>query len=114
MLVIRQSTRDTSLAGVSIPRGQLVCAYVASANHDERRYNNPEAFDIRRTPIPHVAFGSGPHTCLGMHLSRLETRIVLDAILERLPCLRLDPEGPFPRIRGNLAFRSPDAIPVCF
>jgi cytochrome P450 len=114
LLVVRQSTRDTSLAGVEIPRGQVVCAYVASANHDERRYDNPEAFDIRRTPTPHVAFGSGPHTCLGMHLSRLETRIALDAIVDRLPSLRLDPDRPHPRIRGNLAFRSPDAIPVCF
>jgi cytochrome P450 len=114
LLVVRQTTRDTSLAGVEIPRGQVVCAYVASANHDERRYDNPEAFDIHRTPTPHVAFGSGPHTCLGMHLSRLETRIALDAILERLPRLRLDQDKPYPRIQGNLAFRSPAAIPVCF
>jgi cytochrome P450 len=113
LLVVRQSTRDTSLAGVEIPRGQVVCVYVASANHDERRYDNPEAFDIRRKPTPHVAFGSGPHACLGMHLTRLETRIALDAILERLPCLRLDPDRPHPRIRGNV-FRSPDVIPVCF
>jgi cytochrome P450 len=114
LLVVRQSTRDTSLGGVVIPRGQVVCAYVASANHDERRYENPEAFDIYRTAVPHIAFGSGPHICLGMHLSRLETRIAVDTILERLPNLRLDSERPPPRIRGDLAFRSPDAIPICF
>ena len=112
LLVVRESTRDTSLAGVEIAKGQVVCAYVASANHDEKRYDNPDAFDIHRTPTPHVAFGSGPHTCLGMHLSRLETRIALDVILERTPGLRLDPERPRPRIQGSLAFRSPDAISV--
>ena len=80
MLVVRQCTRDTSMYGVVIPKGHVVCAYVASANHDERRFANPEAFDIYRTAMPHVAFGSGPHVCLGMHLSRLETRIALDAI----------------------------------
>jgi cytochrome P450 len=114
LLVVRQSTRDKSMYGVVIPKGHVVCAYVASANHDERRFANPEAFDIYRTAMPHVAFGSGPHVCLGMHLSRLETRIALDAILERLPDLHLDPEKPYPRIRGDLAFRSPDAIPICF
>jgi cytochrome P450 len=114
LLVVRQCTRDTSLSGVEISKGQVVCVYVASANHDERRHKSPDAFDIGRDPTPHLAFGSGPHICLGMHLSRLETRIALDAILDRLPSIRLDPAAPQPRICGNLAFRSPDALHVRF
>ena len=114
LMVVRQSTSDAFLAGVEIPVGQFVCVYVSSANHDEKRYDNPETFDIHRKPAAHVAFGTGPHVCLGMHLTRLETRVALDALLDRLPRLRLDPDRPLPRIRTNTVFRSPDAIPVRF
>jgi cytochrome P450 len=114
LFVIRLATRDTELAGVRIPAGQVVCAYVASANHDESRFAHPEAFDLARPPAPHVAFGAGPHVCLGMHLARLESRIALDALLERLPGLRADPDRPPPRVSGALVFRSPEAISVRF
>jgi cytochrome P450 len=110
LLLVRECTRKTLLAGVEISEGTVVAPYVASANHDERRYDRPEAFDIHRPSIPHATFGSGPHACLGMHLTRLETRIALDVLLERLPRLRVDRERPLPRVIGNLAFRSPDAI----
>ena len=73
LMVLRQSSRDTSLAGVEIQSGQFVCVYVSSANRDEKRYVNPDVFDIHRTPTAHVAFGTGPHVCLGMHLTRLDT-----------------------------------------
>jgi cytochrome P450 len=61
----------------------------------------------------HMAFGTGQHQCLGMHLARLELRVGLEAILDRLPNLRLDPEQPSPLIQG-LAFRGPVALPVLF
>ena len=112
LMVIRQCTEDTQVAGVAIPQGSEVNVFVASANHDERRYFNPEAFDIHRSPTPHVTFGSGPHTCLGMHLTRLESRVALDALLERLPRLRLDPNASRPRVVGSI-FRSPEALPIC-
>lgn len=111
LLVIRQSTADTQIAGVEIPRFSTVNVFVASANHDESRYTDPQSFDIHRFPTPHVTFGSGPHVCLGMHLTRLESRVALDALLERLPRLRLDPQAPTPRIVGSI-FRSPEALPV--
>ena len=61
----------------------------------------------------HLAFGTGQHQCLGMHLARMELRVGLSCILDRLPNLRLDPDQPAPLIQG-LAFRGPDAIPVLF
>jgi cytochrome P450 len=84
-----------------------------SANHDEDRYEAPEEWRIDRPPQNHVAFGTGQHQCLGMHLARLELRVGLDEILTRLPNLRLDPDAPPPVIQG-FAFRGPDAIPVVF
>jgi cytochrome P450 len=113
VLLVRECVRDTQLAGIDIPAGCGLNVFLGSANRDERRYTDPDRFDIHRTPAPHVSFGSGPHMCLGMHLARMETRVALDAVLERLPELRLDPEAPHPTVVGT-AFRSPDSLPVCF
>src|SRR5579862_5955129 len=90
LMVARQTTRDTDLAGVRIPADQHVFIFVASANHDERRYRDPEAFEISRAPAPHIAFGSGPHICLGMHLTRVESHTALERILDRVPNISLD------------------------
>jgi cytochrome P450 len=114
LLLVRQTRRDTELAGVEIPANQFVCAYVSSANHDEKRYEHPEAFDYYRSSTGHVAFGTGVHACLGMHLTRLETRAALDALLTRLSGLQLDRDEPIPRIRTNAVFRSPDFVSVRF
>jgi cytochrome P450 len=111
LMVARQTTRDTDLAGVHIPADQHVFIFIASANHDERRYVEPEVFDIRRPSTPHIAFGSGPHICLGMHLTRLESHAALERILDRIPDIRLDTDEPAPRIRGTV-LRSPDAVHV--
>jgi cytochrome P450 len=113
LMVPRQCVRDAQLNGTDIPAGAGLNVFIGSANRDEQRYPEPERFDIHRTPAPHMSFGSGPHMCLGMHLARMETRVALDAMLERLHDLRLDPEAPRPRIVGSL-IRSPDTIPVCF
>lgn len=111
--VVRVATRDTELRGCPIPAGAAISVFNASANHDENRFSNPEAFDVDRPPQNHVAFGTGQHQCLGMHLARLEMRIGLTAILDRLPNLRLDPDLPAPSIQG-FAFRGPDALNVLF
>ena len=84
-----------------------------SANHDESRFDAPEVFDVDRPAQNHVAFGTGQHQCLGTHLARLELRVGLDAIIDRLPNLRLDPDWPSPIIQG-FAFRGPDALNVLF
>jgi cytochrome P450 len=113
VLIARQCVRDTDIGGLAVPAGTAVNVFIASANRDERRYRDPERFDIHRSPTPHVSFGSGPHTCLGIHLARMELKVALDALLERLPGLRLDPAAPRPQIIGSI-FRSPDALPVLF
>jgi cytochrome P450 len=109
----RVATRDTELAGVPIPKGSQVYACVAAANHDPSRWPDPHRFDITREHRVHASFGLGPHLCIGMHLARVELRTAMNAILDRLPGLRLDPDAPEPWITG-LVFRMPTAVPVVF
>jgi cytochrome P450 len=111
LMVARQTTRDTDLAGIHIPADQHVFIFVAAANHDERRFPDPDAFNISRAATAHIAFGTGPHICLGMHLTRVESHAALERILDRTPNIRLDPDEPEPRIRGTV-LRSPDAVNV--
>jgi len=113
LIITRVATRDTELAGVPIPAGSAVMPMLGAANRDENRYPDPDRFDIFRAPQPHISFGLGVHVCLGMHLARLEMRVALELLLERLPNLRLDPEGDDPHIRGQV-FRSPTTLPVLF
>jgi cytochrome P450 len=113
VMIPRQCVRNTRVGGVDIPAGAVVNIFLGSANRDEGQYEEPDRFDVHRTPAPHLSFGSGPHMCLGMHLARMETRVALDATLERLHDLRLDRDAPRPRVVGT-AFRSPDALPVRF
>jgi cytochrome P450 len=111
LFVRRRCVRHTEIGGVGIPAGSAVTLMLAAANRDERRWDRPECFDLRRRPLPHLAFGAGPHFCLGMHLARLETQLALEALLDRFAGLRLDPAGDDPHIRGQV-FRSPTALPV--
>jgi cytochrome P450 len=113
LLINRTATSDVEIGGVTVPAGSDVATCLGSANHDETRWENPDAFDIFRAPQQHLAFAFGPHMCLGMHLARLETRVVVNAVMDRLPGLRLDPNGDDPHIRG-LVFRSPTSLPVLF
>jgi cytochrome P450 len=109
--IMRTATRDTEVTGVPVPAGSVVAVSIGSANHDERCWDDAEAFDIFRGPKQHLAFAWGPHMCLGLHLARMETRVVLTQLLDRLPNLRLDPEQPAPQITG-MVFRAPPAIHV--
>ena len=86
----RQTTRDPMLAGVDLPQGALIGAVLASANRDPRRFTDPERFDIHRKEGAHLAFATGNHVCLGAWLGRYQTRATLEAVLDRLPGLRLD------------------------
>jgi len=112
-MVNRETTVPVDLAGTSLPAGVSVVCATGSANRDERRYVDGARWDIDRESPPHLAFGTGRHQCLGMHLARLELRIGLDALLERLPGLRLDPDAEPVEVEG-MAFRSPPRLPVLF
>lgn len=101
----RQTARTVNLAQTTLPPGAMVAAVIASANRDERRWTDPDRFDISRREGSHLAFGAGSHFCLGAALARWEGVIAIQALLERLPGLRLDPERP-PLVRG-WEFRGP-------
>jgi cytochrome P450 len=106
----RQTTRDAELAGVKLERGALVAAVLASANHDERNWTDPERYDIDRKEGSHLAFATGPHLCIGARLARYQTRVAWRVLLARLPGLRLDPDRPI-EISG-WEFRSPHHLHV--
>jgi cytochrome P450 len=106
----RQTTRDAELGGVKLEKGALVAAVLASANHDERNWSEPERYDLRRREGSHLAFATGPHLCIGARLARYETRAAWRILLDRLPGLRLDPERPI-EISG-WEFRSPHHLHV--
>jgi cytochrome P450 len=108
---LRLATRDVELEGVRVAAGDKVYVCWGAANRDETRWPDAERFDIAREPKPHLTFGFGPHRCLGMHLARMEMRVALDEVLERLPGVRLDPAAGDVHITGE-GFRSPAALPV--
>jgi hypothetical protein len=108
-VVDRYATVDVELAGTQIRRGDMVTVSLAGAGRDPEIFESPDKFDVRRANARrHLAFASGPHICLGMHLTRLETLIALEAVL-RLPGLQLAADSPPP---SGLVFRKPSALRV--
>ena len=112
-LLTRQATSAVALDGVEISAGAKIDVVQGSANRDPARFQDPDMFNIFRKPIRNFAFAYGPHVCLGMHLARLELIRALNALLDRLPNLRLDYDMPPPRVLG-LNSRTPIAIHVRF
>jgi hypothetical protein len=108
-VVDRYATRDVALGDARIAAGDLVRISITAANRDPAAFPDPDRFDPARPDARrHLAFASGPHVCIGMHLARLEADRALRAVLA-LPGLRLDPDRPAPQMRG-LVFRKPDAV----
>jgi cytochrome P450 len=103
----RQVTERTELAGVALEPGTAIAAVLASANQDERHWQDPERFDIHRRGA-HAAFGLGAHHCAGAPLARHEVRLPLELLLERLPGLRLDPDREVEL--SGWEFRAPTAL----
>ena len=97
LTVDRSATEDVELGGVHIPASSFVAVSLGAANRDPERYPEPDAFDVGREDKQHISFGDGAHKCLGMHLAQLEMRVLLNAVLDRLPGLRLDPDADDPR-----------------
>jgi cytochrome P450 len=100
------------LEGKHIRAGQLVMAFVGAANRDPDRFDKPDRLNISPRPGGHhLAFGHGIHFCVGAALTRLETPIAWNALLDRFPNIRLAP-GPRIRRKPNITFRGLEALPL--
>lgn len=108
---VRQAAQDLELAGMAIPKGAMVQCIVTSANRDEEVFDNPDAFDIDRKVKPSFGFGFGPHMCIGQFIAKTELLVAVNALLDLLPNLRLDPDQPAPVITGA-QLRGPKSVPV--
>jgi cytochrome P450 len=105
-VVDRYATSDAELSGARIRAGDPVTVSIAGANRDPAIFPDPDRFDVRRpNATKHLAFAHGPHFCLGAHLARLEARIAVATLLDRLPQLRLDDR--YPATPRGLVFRKP-------
>jgi cytochrome P450 family 142 subfamily A polypeptide 1 len=107
----RTATRDVELHGQTIHAGEKLLLLYHSANRDERVFDEPQTFDIERSPNDHVAFGFGTHFCLGASLARLEVNVMIDRLLSRLPDLELVGETPLRPANFISGF---EAMPVRF
>jgi cytochrome P450 PksS len=107
----RVAREDLEFSGHRVRRGELVVAVLGSANHDEAEFDEPDRLLIGREPNRHMAFGQGPHFCLGAFLARMEAQIALTTLLRRLPDIRLA-EDARPRWRRGLILRGLESLPV--
>jgi cytochrome P450 len=110
----RYASADVTVAGTTIPRGEVVLAVVGSANRDTRYFENPDTLDITRSNNRHLSFGQGIHYCLGAPLARLEGQIAIPALLQRLPNIHLAVKPEELRWRGGMTLRGLEALPVAF
>lgn len=109
---VRVATSDVQLGGVTIPKDAKIFAVLGSANHDESVFESPATFDLgRANGTEHVAFGRGAHFCLGAPLARLQGRIALNVLTQRLPGLRLADDQPVKYWQVTM-FRGPIALEV--
>ena len=109
----RMVMRDVEVGGLAVPEGSIIYYSQIAANRDPSIFPEPDKFDIHRPRERNMAFGYGPHVCLGQHLARIEMSHALNAILDRLGNLRFDPDKPVARILG-IGFRTPRDIHLLF
>ena len=107
--LVRTATVDTQIGGQPIRAGESAALFFNSANRDRAVFTSPDKFQIDRHPNPHLAFGSGPHFCLGVHLARLELMTIFRALLPTLPHVRL--AGP-PRRARSAVISGISSLPV--
>jgi cytochrome P450 len=98
----RWTTRDLELHGTTIPADSRVILLTGAAGHDERRYHEPELFDMHREVDRHLSFGFGAHLCLGAALARLETRVAFEELLARVPDYGIDETSAVRQYSGNV------------
>jgi cytochrome P450 PksS len=114
MATERFAREDITVAGVTIPRGEMVFVVLASANRDERQFPQADTLDITREPNKHLAFGLGTHFCLGAVLARLEATVALNTLLGRTSKLRLAVAPSALPWRRGLLLRGLESLPVVF
>ncbi|MBE1525118.1 cytochrome P450 [Nesterenkonia lutea] len=107
----RETTRDTVLEGVQLPRGARLGVVIGAANRDPDVFEDPEAFNIHRVKKPHLSFGGGAHFCAGTWVARAQVaQVALPSVFKRLPGLRLDPADP--AVDAGWVFRGMTKMPV--
>jgi len=110
---VRHASTDVELGGVRIRAGDTVSCMLGAANRDPSVFPDPDSFNIDRPNLrKHLGFAYGPHSCLGLHLARLEARIGLETLFSRLPDLR--PMLDEPMIVEGYEFRQPKQLRVCW
>ena len=114
-VLFRRPAEDQVIAGVTIPAGSTVALGYSSANHDETVFECPERYDLDRGDVVrrHLGFGWGVHLCVGAPLARLEGAHVLNAVLDRIPSMRLAPGFEYQRVKMFM-MRGPVALDVEF
>lgn len=108
----RQATEDMEIGGKRIEQGQMVSLMLGAANRDPAQFPDPDRLDVARLPNKHLAFGAGPHFCLGAPLARLEARLAFAGLLRRFPKLGL--AGDSPQYREDFNLRGLKALQVVF
>lgn len=108
---VRRLARDTEVAGVCLEAEKIALLWLGSANRDEAVFSDPERFDITRTDNRHLAFGFGPHFCLGANLARLEAQVALRMLLQETQEWHLATREPLP-LHPSLIFRSFTRLPL--
>ena len=108
----RRALQETTIHGVTIPEGSSVYLLVGAANRDAEKFTNPEYLNVQRPPARSLGFGHGIHYCIGAALARMESQVVFETILKRLPELKLTDETPL--FRPNYFLRGLLTLPVTF
>ena len=106
----RRVAKDTHFGGWDLKQDDKVMLYLPGADLDAAEFPNPEAYDLNRENKVHIAFGVGPHRCLGSHLARVELQVIYEQMLARLPEFRLDPANPAKFHGGNII--AIDSLPL--
>lgn len=99
----RMVARDMVFEGVTMKRGEVAYLFLPAADLDADEFPEPQKFDLERDNKAHIAFGTGPHRCLGSHLARIELQVLYEEMLSRLPEFRIDPDKP-PVFHGGTVF----------
>jgi cytochrome P450 family 142 subfamily A polypeptide 1 len=110
----RYVTEDVTVRGETIPAGDEVVLLYPSGNRDDEVFEDPFTFDIQRDPNPHIAFGHGPHFCLGSHVAKVELSVLFDEIFRRMPDLHLATDPDELELRNSSFTSGLERLPVTF